>query len=85
MYYREEFLDANLGEYLQQHSLEYAAQIIPDEFVRWVFPRLFYERIPRYEAIANQYGYTVSTREIETVQTEEDFLEVISAALDKEH
>ncbi len=85
LYYREEFLDANLGEYLQQHSLEYAAQIIPDEFVRWVFPRLFYERIPRYEAIANQYGYTVSTREIETVQTEEDFLEVISAALDKEH
>ncbi|NNE37844.1 MAG: ATPase [Gammaproteobacteria bacterium] len=85
LYYREEFLDTKLQEYMQQQTLEYAAQIVPDEFVRWVFPRLFYERIPRYEAIAGKYGYTVSTKEIETVQTEEDFLDVISAALDSQH
>lgn len=83
LYYREDFLDIKLEEYMQHHSLEYAAQIIPDEFVRWVFPRLFYERIPRYEAIADKYGYTVSTKEIESVQTEDDFMKVISATLDK--
>jgi hypothetical protein len=85
LYYREKFLDEKLKEYMGEHSFEYAAQIIPNEFVRWVFPRLFYERIPRYEAIADTYGYTVSTREIDSIQSEQDFLNVISAVLDKQN
>jgi hypothetical protein len=55
--------------------------IDPDDFVRWVFPKLFYSRIPRYEAIANKYGYTVSTSELKKVNSENDFLELISEAI----
>jgi len=84
LYYREEFLDEKLVEYMEYKSLEYAAQLIPDDFVRWVFPRLFYERIPRYEEIAGEYGYTIFTTDIESIQSDNDFLDVIVKTLDNE-
>ena len=84
LYYRETFLDEQLAEYLKLNCLEYAALINPDDFVRWVFPRLFYSRIPRYEAIANNHGYTVSTKDIESVRNEKDFIRVISRVLDSQ-
>jgi hypothetical protein len=36
LYYREEFLDAHLAEYLALRDLPYVAMIDPDDFVRWV-------------------------------------------------
>ncbi len=84
LYYREEFLDQQLASYMQQRSLEYTALIDPDDFVRWVFPRLFYDRIPRYEAIAEQYGYTITSEELTRVKDCDDFLDLIAASLDRE-
>ena len=81
LYFRESFLDEQLAEFMELNNLEYAAQIRPDDFVRWVFPRLFYARIPRYEAIADEFGYTISTRAIESIQDEKDFIDVISQTL----
>lgn len=81
LYYREEFLDEHLGIYLKENNLEYAAMIDPDDFVRWVFSRLFYNRIPRYQAIADEYGYTVCTNDIAKVKSEADFLKLIEQQL----
>jgi len=83
LYYREEFLDEHLALYLKERELEYAALIEPDDFVRWVFSCLFNNRIPRYAAIANQYGYTLSTNEVARVQTESDFLSLVEQTLEK--
>lgn len=83
LYYRESFLDEQLASYMNEKKLEYVALIEPDDFVKWVFPRLFYSRIPRYEAIAEQYGYTITTEEIAAVQNENEFLELISNVLDR--
>lgn len=84
LYYREAFLDEQLAIYMQEQGLEYVALIEPDDFVRWVFPRLFYSRIPRYEAIAEQYGYTVTTAEVAAVQTEADFVDLVARAMERE-
>ena len=81
LYYREAFLDQQLEEYMQLHNLEYVALIDPDEFVRWIFPRLFASRIPRYEAIAKQYGYTITTEELVEVNDEVDFITLIERAI----
>ncbi|MCK9532739.1 MAG: ATPase [Gammaproteobacteria bacterium] len=81
LYYREAFLDEQLAEYMRERTLDYVALIDPDDFVRWVFPRLFYARIPRYEAIAARYGYTVTTEEVAEVQSETDFLALIERAV----
>jgi len=83
LYYREEFLDEQLSLYMQEKNLDYIAMIDPDEFVRWVFPKLFYSRIPRYEAIASKYGYSISTDELAKVNSESDFLSLIEDVLSR--
>ncbi len=85
LYYREEFLDAQLAVYLAQRDLPYAAMIDPDDFVRWVFPRLFDARIPRYERIAEDYGYTVTTEELARVSDEASFHRLVESAIAKKH
>ena len=83
LYYRPAFLNEQLAIYLQENNLEYAAEMDPDEFTRWVFPRLFHSRVPRYEAIAKPYGYTVTSREVAQVRDEADFLELLETVISR--
>ena len=83
LYYRAEFLQEQLAVYLEEHGLSFAAEMEPDDFTRWVFPRLFHSRLPRYEAIAGEYGYTVTSDEVAAVQTEADFNAMIERALER--
>lgn len=81
LYYRPEFLTTAVRDYLQVRQLEYVAEIDPDDFTRWVFPRLFHSRVPRYEAIARPHGYTVSSTEVAQVRDERDFLALLEQAI----
>ncbi len=83
LYYRPEFLEEHLQLYYQETGLEYTAQIDPDEFARWVFPRLFHSRLPRYDAIA-KLGYTVTSEEIDQVQNDSDFLNMLEMAIERQ-
>jgi len=81
LYYRPDFLQEQLKAYLEENGLQYAAELDPDGFTRWVFPRLFRSRIPRYEAIAKPHGYTVTSREVAQVRDEADFLALLETAI----
>lgn len=81
LYYRPEFLRTAVQDYLRVRELEYVAQIDPDDFTRWVFPRLFHSRVPRYEAIARPHGYTVVSTEVAQIRDEADFLDLLEAAI----
>lgn len=81
LYYTEAFLDDRLAAYLRENNLMHPAEIDPDEFVRWVFPALIRHRLPRYQALADRYGYTVDYREAEQVRDDQDFVELICAAI----
>ena len=85
LYFRESFLDDQLAVFMQERSLEYAAMINPDDFVRWVFPRLLQTRLPRYEAIASKFGYTVTTDDISGIRDDADFLDLIAGVLDRQN
>ena len=82
LYFPERFLDEQLQAYMSERELEFVAMIDPDEFMRWVFPRLFRARVPRYREIADAHGYTVSTRDIADIEGEADFLALVERALD---
>ncbi|NNG12230.1 MAG: ATPase [Halobacteria archaeon] len=81
LYYRPAFLEEQMQEYLRLKGLEYAAEMDPNDFTRWVFPRLFHSRVPRYEAITEPHGYTVTSREVGAVRDEQDFLELLETAI----
>lgn len=83
LYYRPEFLNHHLAIYLQENDLPYAALIDPNEFTRWIFPRLFRSRIPRYEAIAKPHGYTITSTEVSYLRDEKDFLELLESAINR--
>jgi len=80
LYYRPAFLLEQMDIYLGENGLQYSAEMDPDEFTRWVFPRLFHSRVPRYEQIAKQ-GYTVTSREVAQVRDEQDFLTLLETAI----
>lgn len=81
LYYREAFLDEQLAVYMRERALPYVALIDPDDFVRWVFPHLFRSRLPRYQALAAQYGYTVTTGDLAAVRDEADVLALLERAI----
>lgn len=81
LYYREDFLDEQLALYRRERKLPYVALIDPDEFTRWMFPRLFYSRLPRYQAIADRNGYTITTGELAQVKDEAGFLRLLEAVV----
>jgi hypothetical protein len=82
LYYAEQFLDEKLIEYLALTGLPNADAIIPDEFVRWIFPALLAHRAPKYEAMANQFGYTIPAEAAAAIRTDRDFLELVESVLD---
>lgn len=81
LYYREDFLNVHLDRYKKTKNIRFVADIDPDDFVRWIFPFLFHARLPRYEAIAKEYGYSVSARDAFQVKSVDDFVDLISGAL----
>ncbi|MBV2120440.1 MAG: ATPase [Candidatus Thiodiazotropha sp. (ex Ctena orbiculata)] len=84
LYYREAFLDQQLAEYMESKGVDYVSLIEPNDFIRWVFPKLFRARIPRYESIAAKYGYTVTTHELSQVKSEADFLTLLEHVIERE-
>jgi len=83
LYYRPEFLQEHLQRYFAETGLEYASQIDPDDFARWVFPHLFHSRLPRYDAIA-RLGYTVTSEEVDRVQDDADFMQLLETAIERQ-
>jgi hypothetical protein len=81
LYYQESFLDAKLIDYLSEAELGDADEIVPDDFVRWIFPSLVAHRRPRYEALAREHGYTINARLAEAITGEQDFLDCVASAL----
>jgi hypothetical protein len=83
LYYREDFLDLRLVEYLQREGLSSPEEIEPDRFVRWIFPELVRHRRPRYEAIAAEHGYTLDAADVGRITDEAGFLELVATAIDR--
>ena len=49
-----------------------------------MFPRLFYARLPRYQAIADAHGYTITTDELAQAKDEAGFPRLVERALERQ-
>ena len=81
MYYPEDFLRDSWQAYLSEKDVE-AGKVDPDDFIRYGFRRLLTHRLPRYDAIAQNWGVTVTAENVAQVQTREDFDRLIADAID---
>jgi len=80
MYYTEEFLIEHLKNYCNQTG-ETKEEIDPDDFVRWVFPKLLDYRKEKYENIANNHGYRITASDVASIENESDFLNLINNSI----
>lgn len=76
LYYNPEFFNEQLHIFLKEHNLEYVAQIDPDAFVRWTFPKLVTYRQPKYEHIADTYGITIAAKDLYACKSAADFFDL---------
>ena len=81
MYYNPTFFEKALQSYLKENNLSYAAQINPDSFVGWVFPKLVADRLKKYESLASKYGCTIKSEELHDCTSAKDVINLISNAL----
>ena len=82
MYYAPEFLDQQIEMYLAEKNLKSVEEIDPDDFSSWIFPKLIEHRDPKYQRIADQYGYTLNAEDVAKVKSEAEFLDLLSSAID---
>ncbi|MCG7623271.1 MULTISPECIES: ATPase [unclassified Epibacterium] len=81
MAYQPEFLTRVWQEYLAENQLS-DSEVDPHAFLRWTYAQALAHRQPRYEAMAAQWGVTVTADQIAQVQSNSDFEELISSALE---
>jgi hypothetical protein len=80
MYYSEDFLQHLWDAYLQEHGIA-PEQVNPDDFIRQGYRQLLAHRLPRYAAIARNWGAIVQADDICAMRDAKDFDQIIADAL----
>ncbi len=82
MYYQTDFLMRAWTDYLAETGLA-EDQVDPDAFVRWTYARALAHRQPRYGAMAEHWGVTVTAEEAAAVTDPAGFDALIARALER--
>ena len=82
MYYQPHFLERMWGQYRADTGLV-ADQVDPDAFVRWTYAQALAHRQPRYQAMADGWGVTVTAEEVAQVRDSQGFNDLIATAIDR--
>lgn len=81
MSYQPEFLSRVWEDYLSKNNVS-EADVDPDAFIRWTYAQALAHRQPRYEAMAQNWGVTVTADQISAVRDEAGFEDLIASALE---
>ena len=83
MYYQPEFLDRKWAEYKSLNAIAHDDDVDPDGFAVWGFEQLLHHRVPLYRKIAENFGYVVRMRDIPAIQTEAQFIDLVSSVIEQ--
>jgi hypothetical protein len=81
MYYRPPFLVEKWAEFKALNGVERDADVDPEAFGAWGFEALLHDRLPRYQALADRFGYTVEATDLAKVTDGEDFVALLGQAI----
>ena len=83
MYYRPPFLVEKWAEYKRLQGIESDNDVDPAGFGAWGFEALLHDRLPRYQALADNFGYVVEAADLATVRDGDEFVDLVAAAIEK--
>jgi hypothetical protein len=81
MYYQPDFLRLKWDEFKRLNGVSRDDDVDPDAFGAWGFEALLRDRLPRYQALADNFGYTVEASELARVDSGEAFIELVAGAI----
>lgn len=81
LFFPPAFLQASLSEYMSINSILAIDDIEPDAFSRWVFPKLFEARKPKYQRLADLYGVSIPAKAFTDFSRSDDFINIIAEHL----
>ena len=81
MYYHPSFLDEMWREYCGAKNCR-AEKVDPNDFVRWIYARAIERRMPRYRAMAENWGVQLCASDINGITSAQDFCDLVAEALD---
>ena len=81
MYYQPPFLTRKWAEFKRLNKITDDNKVDPDKFGAWGFEALLHDRLPRYQKLADKYGYTIDAADLATVRDGEEFIDLVSAAM----
>ncbi|QQR40263.1 ATPase [Devosia rhizoryzae] len=83
MYYRPPFLVEKWAEYKLINGIIDDCDVDPAGFGAWGFEALLHDRLPRYQAFADKFGYVVEASDLATVRDGDEFVDLMAAAIEK--
>ena len=83
MYYRPAFLVEKWAEFKTMNGIVADEDVDPAKFGAWGFEALLHNRLPRYQALADNFGYTVEASDLAMVRDGDEFVDLVAAAIEK--
>lgn len=83
MYYRPAFLTRKWNEYKKLNDIVSDDKVDPDAFAAWGFEALLRDRLPRYQKLADNFGYTVDAADLAMVRDGDEFIDLMARAIDE--
>ncbi|MCF6316494.1 MAG: ATPase [Marinosulfonomonas sp.] len=80
MYYPPDIMQDMWVRYLEQQGCA-EADVDPDDFIRWGYGEALSHRQPRYQAMADNWGVTITAEDVAQVVTPDDFNTLIASAI----
>ncbi len=81
MYYQPAFLTRKWAEFKKLNKVTDDAKVDPAKFGAWGFEALLHDRLPRYQKLADKYGYTIEASDLATVRDGDEFVDLVAAAI----
>lgn len=81
MYYQPPFLTKKWAEFKKLNKVTDDARVDPGKFGAWGFEALLHDRLPRYQKLADNFGYTIDAADLATVRDGEEFIDLVTTAI----
>ncbi|WDR03772.1 hypothetical protein PSQ19_06910 [Devosia algicola] len=81
MYYTPEFLVRKWAEYKKLNDIADDCAVDPAGFAAWGFEALLHDRLPRYQALADNFGYAIEASDLAAVRNGNEFKELMASAI----